>query len=580
MNKSLPYLFCLLALSGCQLLPQPAESPATETSAPAEAATPATPPVVRNFDRGALYDLLLAEMAGQRQQPGQALQGYRRQLERTQSPAVAERALRIAEYMNDQSLALESALLWAQLAPDDASAQRAAALELTKNNRYQQALDYTSRAISLDPDSEGHFDFIAFTAAHADPAMRNALVQRLVQLDSQHPDRSELKLAQAILLQEDAPGQALQLLHKLPASDRQSSVALALQARLYLQLDQPERSLELQQQLLERQPDNQNVRFSYARQLINYNRLEEARNEFVTLLQNEPDNDDFRLALAYLYMDLEAWQEALLYFQELIERDSYTDTALYNQGRCLEALDQPQLAINAYQGITEGQYFLAAQQQLGHLWLQLDSPQHFARQLARARQLAPDEHASLLQIEIDVLNRNQHSELAWQRAQYALAQFPDHPGLLYSRAMLAEKRNDLTQLETDLRHILTLDPAHAVAMNALGYTLADRTGRYQEALSLIQRAHQLQPDDPATLDSLGWVYYRLDQPAEALSWLEKAHAVYPDPEVSAHLGEVLWALGEKRKARKVWRDALKEDPEHDILRETMQRLDTRKGWLK
>ena len=580
MTKPLPYLFCLLALAGCQMLPQSAAPSTTAQPATADAAHPATPPPARNFDKDALYDLLLAEMAGQRQQPERALQGYRQQLKRTQSPAVAERAFHVADYMNDRALALESALLWAQLAPDQADAQRAAALELTKDNRFQQALDYTSRAISLDPDSEGHFDFIAFTATHADPSMRSALVQRLIQLETQHPGRTELQLAQAILLQEDHPDQALQLLHRLPDDDRQSSAALALQARLYLQLEQPERSLALQQQLLERQPDNQSARFNYARQLISHNRLEEARNEFVTLLQNEPDNDDFRLALAYLYMDLEAWQEALLYFQALVDRGSYIDTALYNQGRCFEALEQPQLAISAYQGITEGQYFLAAQQQLGNLWLQLDSPQHFSRQLARARQLAPDEHANLLQIEIDLLNRNQHSELAWQRAQYAFTQFPDHPGLRYSRAMLAEKRNDLAQLETDLRHILALDPAHAVAMNALGYTLADRTDRYQEALTLIRGAHALQPDDPATLDSLGWVHYRLGQPAEALPWLERAHAAYPDPEVAAHLGEVLWALGEKRKARKIWRTALQQNPEHTLLLETLERLDTRKGWLK
>lgn len=119
-----------------------------------------------------------------------------------------------------------------------------------------------------------------------------------------------------------------------------------------------------------------------------------------------------------------------------------------------------------------------------------------------------------------------------------------------------------------------------MAMNALGYTLADRTGRHDEALQLIQRAHELQPDDAATLDSLGWVHYRLGQPEIALAWLQKAFAAYPDPEVAAHLGEVYWALGNTRKARKVWREALKADPTHEVLLETIKRLDPRKKWSK
>lgn len=575
MNKHLLYLLCLLALSGCQLLPA---NPDTDNVEAVIAADPPAQPPSRNFDSDTLYDLLLAELAGQRQQPALALQRYQRQVQQAHSPLVAERAFQIAEYMDERGAALASALTWVRLAPDSAEAHRAAALELAKTGQFTQALEHTSQSITLDPDSESHFDFIAYTATHAAPAMRAALLDEFEQLLRQHPQRNELRLGQAILLQEEHPEQALSLLQHMPGES--SIPALALQARLLQQLDQPEQSLIVQQQLLEQQPDNNLIRLNYARQLISMNRLEEARDQFLLLLQSEPDNDDFRLGLAYLYMDLEAWQEALVYLQELLLRDNYVDTALYNSGRCLEALEQPQQALEAYQAIASGEYFLAARQQQGNLLLQMNQPAQFTRLFADARQAAPDEQSTLLQIEVEVLSRNQHQEQAWLRIGQAIMQFPDNPNLLYTRAMLAEQRDDLAQLETDLRQILRDDPEHAMAMNALGYTLADRTSRLDEALQLIRAAHKLQPDDAATLDSLGWVHYKLGQPKNALPWLEQAYAAYPDPEVAAHLGEALWALGEKRKARKLWREALDKSPGHEILLETIKRLDPRKGWFK
>jgi tetratricopeptide (TPR) repeat protein len=153
-----------------------------------------------------------------------------------------------------------------------------------------------------------------------------------------------------------------------------------------------------------------------------------------------------------------------------------------------------------------------------------------------------------------------------------LEQFPNDLNLLYTRAMLAEKRDDLAQLETDLRYIIEREPEHAMALNALGYTLADRTTRYEEARELIAKAHQLNPDDPAILDSLGWVNYRLGNLEEAERLLRQALEKFPDHEVAAHLGEVLWAQNKQREARRVWADALAETPDSPILRDTLLRL--------
>jgi tetratricopeptide (TPR) repeat protein len=191
--------------------------------------------------------------------------------------------------------------------------------------------------------------------------------------------------------------------------------------------------------------------------------------------------------------------------------------------------------------------------------------------LASSRDSQPDYALQLYLIEIESLSKQQRFDAAWQRMAEALEQFPEDLNLIYTRAMLAEKRGNLAGLEQDLRFIIEREPDNAMALNALGYTLADRTTRYAEAHELIARAYELNPDDPAILDSLGWVNYRMGNLAEAEKLLRQALERMPDHEVAAHLGEVLWVSGQQDAARKVWRQALSETPDSSVLQETLKR---------
>src|SRR5205085_7132546 len=153
----------------------------------------------------------------------------------------------------------------------------------------------------------------------------------------------------------------------------------------------------------------------------------------------------------------------------------------------------------------------------------------------------------------------------------AVVTYPNSFELLYDRAMAAERVDKIDVLEKDLRRVIVMKPDYAHAYNALGYTLAEKTHRLAEARDLIEKAYKLSPDDPFILDSLGWVYYRLGNVDTALKHLQSAYDARPDPEIAAHLGEVLWKSGQRDAAQKVWRAALAENPNHESLLAVMQK---------
>ena len=162
--------------------------------------------------------------------------------------------------------------------------------------------------------------------------------------------------------------------------------------------------------------------------------------------------------------------------------------------------------------------------------------------------------------------------LAVSRHLQLLAEHPDSPELLYDHALAAEKVDRIDVLEKNLRRLIELQPDHAHAYNALGYSFADRNTRLPEARKLIERALELLPEDYYIIDSMGWVLYRMGDLKGALGYLRRAYDGRPDAEIGAHLGEVLWKLGEREEAERVWRDVLERDPENETLQRTLKRL--------
>lgn len=568
MKRSLA-LAVLLLLAGCQsMMPDEPSVPPVE-EAPAEQKAPE---VERygSFSQETLYALLVAELAGQRNRFDIALGNYVQQANATQDPAVAERGFRIAEYLGAEQAALDTALIWARNAPDNLDAQRAAAIQLARIGQYEQSMTFMENVLRAQGDT--HFDFLALSAAQTDPDTRQGLLQSFDRLQAKYPDNAQLAFGKAVLLQQDGRAEeALALLEAQPDENGQVP-SILLRARLLHELERSEQALPLLEQALEQHPDDKRLRLTYARLLVEQDRLDEAMSEFATLVQQHPQDDDLRFSMALVCLEAEAWREAIVYLEELIERGSHLDAAYFNLGRAYQELEQSEQALGAFAEVGPGKDYLPAKLLQSQLLFELNRRDEAARVLADARNEQPDYAIQLHLIEIEALQAAGETEAAWRQVEEALAQFPEDLNLLYTRAMLAEQRGDLAQLERDLRLIIQREPDNAMALNALGYTLADRTTRYAEARELIEQAHQLDPNDPAILDSLGWVSYREGNLDQAERLLRQALAAFADAEVAAHLGEVLWSKGEQREARRIWAEAFENQPENSVLRRTLERL--------
>jgi len=569
MNKSFALLTALAFLGGCQsfVTSSPDGTPPVEE---ADQVTAPEPAAYGSFSQETLLALLTAELAGQRNRFDIALGNYVQQANATQDASVAERGFRIAEYLGAEQAALDTALIWASNAPQNIDAQRAAAVQLARAGRYDESMSYMEQVLQRQGNT--HFDFLALSAAETDPDTRAGLLQSFDRLLNKYPDNGQLHFGKAVLLQQDGrPEEALATLEE--HSGQSEEVApLLLHARLLQSLKRGEEALPLLEDGLKRQPNDKRLRLTYARLLVEQGRMEDARGEFSTLVQQFPEDDDLRFSLALVCMEAEAWQEAIVYLEDLVDRGAHVDAAHYNLARAYEALEETDSALIEYALVGPGNDYLPAQARQTELLFDNGRAAEASQRLSKAREAQPDYAIQLYLIESEALAKQQQHDQAWSLIEQGLVEFPDDLNLLYTRAMLAEKRDDLAQLERDLRFILEREPDNAMALNALGYTLADRTTRHEEAKTLIEQAHQLSPNDPAILDSLGWVNYRLGNLDEAERWLRQALEQFPDHEVAAHLGEVLWAQGKQREARKIWANALKEQPDSAILRSTLLRL--------
>lgn len=517
-----------------------------------------------------LYQLLAGEVAAQRDEFDIATQAYRQAADYARDPRLARRATQVAVYANNYASALHSARLWVELSPASMDARQSLVVLLLRMGETDDAVTQLKQVLA-NTDPEHGFALVGSVLSRESDTRRALLV--MDQLLASHPNQPEaLFTAAGLAYQRGEPEQAQTYLERLESLAPMHARALALKAELLRQLGHEDDALATYQEALKTFPQEASLRLSYARMLLDLKRTGEAREQFRLLGKQLPDNTEIAFTEGLLAVHSGDLDRAETLFRRLAERGERSDDAAYALGQIAESRKRPDEALQWYQQVTDGNNYLDAVIRIAVITHTQQGLPAALLYLSGVELQAPEQEITLRLAEGELLRDSGQYADAQDTYDQALAQFPDSIELLYARALNAERLDRLELLESDLKAILQLQPDNAQALNALGYTLADRTDRTQEAYELIKRALELMPDEPAIMDSMGWALYRLGKIHEAETWLRRAFEAFNDGEVAAHLGEVLWVQGQTEEARALWDEALKKDPDHDVLLRTIQRL--------
>lgn len=537
-------------------------------TAPQASAAPAA--ASKELDSDLVYAVLVAELAGRRGDMAMAFTHYLHAAQLAHDPKMAELAVRAALAGDDSDGANRAVGLWLSLEPDSVGAHQLAALLRIKANDREGALTHLSRVVQLSGSDAGtgYTHAVGIIARAGTDTERVALMQALVEMDADNPDAHyALAMVAAAAERNDVAESAARRALELRMDWNKPRIFLV---RLLLSEGKRDQARALLEDYVAAAPGDSALRMLYGQLLVEEKEFSSARSEFERLLSTQPKEPDVLFAVGILSLQLDDVDAARIYFTRLYQTGQRRNEAAYYLGQVEERAEHPAAALDWY-AKAGGSNETEAQVRIAVIRAKQGEVSRSREIIQRLRDQSPDDARSLYLVEAEILDEVGLQDDATAVYGAALEAFPDDPDLLYARAMYLVKRDRLQQAEADLRRILAEDPKHADALNALGYTLADRSDRYQEARELIEKAHQLKPDEPAILDSMGWVNYRLGNYEAALGYLRRALDTMKDGEIAAHLGEVLWAMGRHDEAWQVWNAALKEHPDHAYLLEVVSR---------
>ncbi len=584
--KLLPLYAALLFATGCSQTGVRASQPAameTQPAAPeavaipvvdtaeadaakarAEAALPKQP-----LTPDILFKFLVAEVAGQRGAIGIAQSTYLDLARQTRDPRIARRAAEVSMFARNQAGALEATRLWAGAEPDSERAQQTLAALLLNEGKLDEAEPILRELLKQD-SGNAFLHLSALMGKTRDTQAAQALVERLA---ADYPSLPEARFAVA-----QAAANAGRLDAAIDALKQADSLrpgwepAALLRAQVLAKTSRAD-ALAYMREFLAAHAGAREVRLAYARTLVNANQFPEAQAEFTRLTQDFPRNAEVSFAAGLLSLqmgDLGAARDLLTQTLEYNPREP--DTVYYYLGQVAEQMKQPDAAAMHYAKVQGGNYLISARARQAAILARAGKLDEARALLAATQGESDAQNIRLIQAQAELLRDDKRHAAEFDVLSEGLKRFPDAPDLLYDHAMAAEKVGKLDVLESDLRRVIVLRPDDAQAYNALGYTLADRTDRLAEAVILLDKALTLAPNDPFILDSVGWAQFRSGNLTRAQEYLDRAFKLRPDPEIAAHLGEVMWARGQRDEAGKLWQSSLQTHPQNEVLLETLRRL--------
>lgn len=527
----------------------------------------ATPPTEQEF----VANYLLAEIAGQRGDFLTASQLMYALAEGTSNIALAERAARVAAFAHITPVTLAATRLWLTLDPQSIEAQQAATETFLKENQFTEAFPFLEKILE-EENSRGQF-FLYIASVIAQTRSKTLGLQLIQKLAIPYPALPEAALAEA---QVAALGPhsdvALKALDRALALQPGWDAAALLKAQL-LESESPAVALAFYKDFLDHYPETVDLRLHYAALLTQQRQYPLAKLEFPAILEATINNPNVTILVGLLAVQGEDYTFAEQQFQEALDLGVQDRDQVYLYlAQSAEKRHDLKVAKDWYSRLNRGPRFLEAQIYLANITAREQSVDKAIESLKALDNLNPSEQQIVMQAQARLLTRAKRYQEAFDLLELALSNLPNTPDLLYEYALAAERIQSFDESEKALRQTIAARPDFAPAYNALGYALADRNIRLEEAQHLIEKSLQLSPGDSYILDSLGWVHYRRGRLKEALHYLSEAYRLSQDIEIAAHLGEVLWKNGQLEEARQVWEKARLLDTENDVLNNTLQRF--------
>jgi Flp pilus assembly protein TadD len=519
-----------------------------------------------------LYTLLLADIAAQRGQLELATQGYIEMTKLTRDPRVSRRAAQMAYDSRNMEQALEAFKLWNELEPKAAMPKQMLATVLLSGGKLEEARPYLVEVLAADLDSAGR-SFVQFYPLFGRYNDKVAVYKMLGELAQPYPKIAEMHwvLAQAA----EAAG-----LHESALSEvRQARVlrpdweaAAQLEAYL-LKSTAPLEAIATAQKFLKNYPDANELRLFYARILLEQKQFAESRVQFQQLLQTRPDNAELAFAIALLSIQLGEFDRAEMELKQALEFGKKDNaTVHYYLAQLQEAKMEMTAALQEYQQVKEGEYVFPSRLRMAYVLAKLNKITEAREVLQQTKAKNDQQREQLIVTEVQLLREAKQLEQAYKVATKGVEQLKNNQTLMYESAMLADRLGKSAVAEETLRKLIKLAPDHAHAYNALGYSFMEKKVRLAEAMVLVEKAHQLEPEDPAILDSMGWGYYLTGNLNKSVEFLRRAYAAFPDAEVAAHLGEVLWQQGVHEEAKNIWQESLNKNPDSSVLKSVLKKF--------
>ncbi len=519
-----------------------------------------------------VYQVLLAEIALQRGDIELASKAYADLALRTRDPKVLERTVEVAGYARRYDLALEAARLWVEVDPASKKAQQMTTSVMILSNQLDDLAPSLLRMLEADKEALGE-NLLGLNRMLARSPDRMAVFRLIDKVCLSFFGIAEAHYAVAMAagsagVNERALAEVRRALELRPDWE----MAALLQMQLMIRTS-PAKAIAFLQDFVERNPQARDTQLNLARALVGEKRYDEARRHFDQLLQAFPNNPDIVYPVAILALQQNDRVLAEAQFRHFVTLPSADKSfAYYYLGQIAEEGKRNEEALAFYAQVGVGENYFQARLRSARLLVELGRLDDARTQLSSARTRTPEERIQFAIAEAGLLRDARQAQAALDLLEALLAMQPEQPELLYETALLAEKLGRMDVLESRLRKLIELRPESAQAYNALGYSYADRNLRLPEARELIEKALKLSPKDSFILDSMGWVLFRQGDLAGALTHLEQAYTLRDDPEIAAHLGEVLWVLGRQDDARRALLEAQKKYPDNEALADAIKKF--------